>query len=145
MKLSTNFTLEEMVFSRTADRLGIDNTPPELIIENLKSIARVLEDIQKRIGAPILITSGYRSPELNKKIPGSSKNSAHTRGAAVDFIAPAYGDPLKICKEIMNSRIMFDQLIYEGTWVHLGIEPPMRRQVLTRVDNKYVAGLVCKQ
>ena len=142
MKLSANFTLEEMIFSRTADRLGVDNTPPQEAIDSLKAVANALETIRKRIGAPILISSGYRSQELNKKIPGSAKNSAHTRGAAVDFIAPAYGDPLKICKEIMNSGLMFDQLIYEGTWVHLGIEPPMRRQVLTRVGNEYVSGLV---
>lgn len=142
MNLSPNFTLEEFVFSCTAARHGIDNTPSADAIEKMKAVAATLELLRLLIDAPIIITSGYRSPALNAITKGSAKDSAHTRGAAADFIAPAYGDPLKICKEILHLGLMFDQLIYEHTWVHLAVEKPMRRQVLTRLGNEYVSGLV---
>lgn len=133
MKLTQNFRLEEFLVSETAARFGIDNTPTHEVIDNLKRLASVLEDVRARLGKPIIITSGYRSPALNAVIPGSSRNSMHQQGLAVDFISPTYGTPYEICKAISETNIEFDQLIHEfGNWVHFGLsnEPP-RKQLLT--------------
>ena len=71
MKLSKNFTLQELIKSNTALRLGIDNTPSKEGIMKLTILATsVLQLLRDRIGA-LRITSGYRSPELNKAIGGS--------------------------------------------------------------------------
>jgi hypothetical protein len=101
-----------------------------------------MEEIRTLLGdASIIVTSGYRSPFVNK-IVGGSLTSAHLNGRAVDFICPAFGTPLEIAKAISASEIAFDQLIYEETWVHISFDPKMRREVLTkRRSSGYIAGL----
>lgn len=134
--LSPHFSLEEMIHSQYAERHHIDNSPPADIIERLRHTATQLETVRGLIGQPLIITSGYRSPELNKAIGGVG-NSAHSQGYAVDFICPAYGSPLKICKAIHAAQIQFDQLINEGAhkdtggWVHISFSIPMRQEMLT--------------
>lgn len=134
MNLTDHFTLEELTASQTAARRGIGNTPSADIIQNLTRTAQVLEHVRVLLGSrPITISSGYRSPALNSAV-GGVRNSAHLYGLAADFICPAYGDPLTICKAIAASGIDFDQVIQEGTWVHLGLAPAdqkNRRQLLT--------------
>lgn len=134
MMLTIHFALAELTHSQTADRRGIDNTPTDEIVENLMSLAQTLERVRVLLGSrPIVISSGYRSPDLNRAV-GGARNSAHLYGLAADFICPGYGTPLQICKAIAASGIDFDQLIQEGTWVHLGLSQPgqkSRRQVLT--------------
>lgn len=130
-RLSQHFTLAELVHSETAVRKGIPNTPSPEIVDNLRTLAHSLEAVRAALrGAPMLISSGYRSPELNRLV-GGSPSSAHCQGFAVDFIAPAFGTPKEICVEIASSELSFDQCICEGTWVHLSVDPRMRRQVLT--------------
>jgi len=131
MKLSPNFSLEEFTFSQTASRHSIDNTPPAVIIENLIITAGGMERVRTLLGnKPITITSGYRSPVLNKKI-GSGPRSDHPNGWCVDFICPKYGTPVQIVNLLKDSDIEFDQLIEEGTWVHISFSPKNRRQVMT--------------
>ena len=85
MRLSKNFTLEEFLLSGVAERFGIDMTPPMEVMENIQQlIDTCLQPLRDDVLSPILITSGYRPLELNKKI-GGSKTSAHVRGHAVDF------------------------------------------------------------
>lgn len=130
MDLSTHFSLSEFVTSQTAARLGIDNTPPQAVMRAILRTATGMEGVRTLLSAPIIISSGYRSPELNKAI-GGAKNSQHVKGEAVDFICPGYGSPLKICKAIVASGIKFDQLIQEGQWVHISFSDANRREVLT--------------
>lgn len=130
MQLSKNFSLEEMTHSDFAVRKGIDNTPTPEQVENLRDVARVLEEVRALIACPIGVTSGFRSPKLNAAVGGSA-TSAHMEGRAADFRAPQYGEPLDICKAIARSEIKFDQLIYEGDWVHIAVAENMRGQVLT--------------
>ena len=135
--LSPNFTLAEFTTSRIAAVRGISNQPPPELLPNLQVLARALEEVRALLGGvPITITSGYRSAALNKAVRGSLY-SAHTSGLAADFIAPRYGTPLEICRAIQASDLVFyDQLIYEGTWVHLGLAPEgheQRGNVLTAV------------
>jgi zinc D-Ala-D-Ala carboxypeptidase len=148
MNLSPNFTLEELIFSETAIRKGIDNTPTKDIVQNLTSLSEVLEQIRSLLGDnPLKVSSGYRCLILNKAI-GGSKTSAHMDGRAADFTCSNFGTPFDIAVTISGSDIQFDQVIQEGTWVHIGIardgEVP-RREILTAhfVNGKvyYTTGL----
>ena len=136
MKLSRWFTMSELTLSETAARYGLDNDPPAEVVENLKLLAARLDDIREYLGHPVHISSGYRSPAVNRAVGGSLKPpSAHTRGLAADLTCPGYGTPLQVAKAIASSGIPFDQVIHEfGRWVHVGIAPagqPERGQRLT--------------
>lgn len=143
MKLTEHFTLEELIFSETAIRHGLDNTPNEDVIDNLRLLASHLEEVRSLLGVPIIISSGYRCPALNRAV-GSKDTSAHVQGLAADFTAPAFGSPLKICQEIRDcSAIRFDQLIHEfGTWVHFGVAVAPRRELLTIDQDGTRSGLL---
>ncbi len=127
---SRYFTLDELTFSDTAVRLHIDNTPPAAIVEVLKDTAQRLDQVRDLLGKPVSIVSGYRSAALNTAMGGQA-NSDHTTGRGVDFICRSFGTPLQICQKILTAGIKFDQLIQEGTWVHISFDPKMRNQVLT--------------
>ena len=131
MKLSEHFSLDEFTTSETALRRGIDNTPGPAITEKLRMLAATLEQVRSLLGNnSIHISSGFRCLELNRAI-GSGDLSAHTLGYAVDFTCPGFGTPKEVANKIAESPIKFDQLIYEGTWAHLSIDPRNRREVLT--------------
>jgi zinc D-Ala-D-Ala carboxypeptidase len=145
MQLSKNFSLAELVASQVATRKGIDNTPAPAIVANLTRLAALLEQVRALVGAPIAISSGYRSPALNKSVGGAA-NSAHVLGLAAD-ISTAKLAPKALALLIRQSDIAFDQLIYEGTWVHIALSASApRRQVLTAKfaggGVSYVAGIV---
>lgn len=126
--LSDHFSLAELTV--TAQR-GLDNTPTALVIENLRLLAATLERARALLGnKPITITSGYRSPEVNRAIGGSS-HSAHMAGLAADFICPGFGSPLAVARRLDSAGLNYDQLIYEGLWTHLSVDPRKRREALT--------------
>lgn len=128
MNLSENFTQEELTWSTTARRLGLDNTPPDDILANLTATAGGLEQVRALLGNhPIHIDSGYRCPELNKAVGGAT-NSAHMKGYAADFVCPDFGSPMDIVTALVASDIAFDKCIMEGTWVHISFDPQARRQ-----------------
>lgn len=142
-----NFTIGELAHSSTAQNLGIDNNPPANIRAHLTETITLLESIRNEwgkfcednnLGSPaIVVSSGYRSPELNKAV-GGVKNSAHVVGYAADIV-PANG------KQDVFERFMayvfarkgyaYDQIIIEKNkytrWVHVGYKKPdgsQRRQ-----------------
>jgi zinc D-Ala-D-Ala carboxypeptidase len=123
MRLSENFSLEELTASETAARKGIDNTPSEEVIDNLKRLAAALQEVRALLNhRAILVSSGYRSPELNQAVGGSA-TSDHCKGLAADFICPSYGTPNDIVRAIAASGLSFKQVIREfDKWVHLAIE-----------------------
>lgn len=135
------FTLSELTRSDTAKRLGLDNVPTGKTLKALESTANNMVRVKELLCfQPVYVTSGYRSPELNKHIPGSSDTSAHTLGYAVDFKCSEYVTPLEVAAKIASSDIMkdVDQLIYEyGSWVHISFDPRKRGQVLT-IDKRGV-------
>jgi len=137
-KLSLNFRLSEFTVSQEGARAGLRNEPLSSHVANLTRVANLLEQVRTLLGNHrIIISSGYRSPAINNLVGGSA-TSAHMQGLAADFICPDYGTPRQICQAIADSPIPFDQLIQEGTWVHLGLsvgEP--RRDVCTAI---FVAG-----
>jgi hypothetical protein len=131
MQLSKNFKLNEFTASQTATRKGIDNTPAAPIIERLRMLANTLEQVRTLLGDnSIRISSGYRCLALNRAI-GSGDSSAHVQGYAVDFTCPNFGTPKEVANKIAESDIKYDQIIYEGTWIHLSVDPRNRRDVLT--------------
>ena len=144
MKISKHFALSEMTVSDTAARRGLKNIPFGKQLENLKATAAKMDAIREHFGKPIIVTSGYRSPEVNAAV-GGSKTSAHCHGLAVDFTCPGFGSPLEVARAIVAAGFEFDQLIHEfGTWVHIGFaEPgtPSRKQVLTINKRGTLAGL----
>lgn len=131
MKLSEHFTLEEFIESQTAGRMGINNDPPSLLFAGLTATAEGLEQVRTLLGdRPIKISSGYRSPALNKAVGGSA-NSQHVLGEAVDFTCTAYGTPRQIVSAIVASAIPYDQVIQEfDSWVHISFSVRNRRQAL---------------
>ena len=129
MNLSDSFTLEQLTVSSIGLRKGIPNVPDADQIENLKLLAQALERVQHIVG-PIHIDSAFRSPRVNQAVGGSA-HSAHLDGYACDFTAPGFGSPVEVCKAIAGAGISFDQLICEGTWTHLSVDPRMRGEVLT--------------
>lgn len=139
MKLTEHFTLAELTQSSTALRTGIQNIPSPNVMENLKVLAEGLEQVRSLLNAPIFITSGYRSPTLNRFIGGSA-NSAHCLGFAADFKCPQFGDPVQVVRAIKDSNIKYDQLIAEGDrggWIHISFAPELRQQTLSALfDNK---------
>jgi zinc D-Ala-D-Ala carboxypeptidase len=143
--LSPSFTLAEFVVSQEAARRDIDNTPPQWVVDNLARVVKTLDEIRVVLGnSPIHITSGYRTAALNKAV-GGSPNSAHMQGLAADFISPRFGSPFDVCQAIIRHNVEFDQLIYEHTWVHLGLSPEHktpRGQILTYRRGVYVSGIV---
>jgi putative chitinase len=131
MKLSPHFSLDELTRSSTAVRLSIDQTPPPAVLKALIETAGHMELVRALLGHPVRVNSGYRSKELNKAVGGSAK-SAHVTGHAVDFTCPEYGTPKEVVRFLASCpNIQFDQLIYEGTWVHISFAPTLRREVLT--------------
>ena len=131
MNLTPHFTLEELTASQSAARLGLDNTPPPEMVDALKRTAQLLEEVRALLGKPVLVSSGYRAPAVNRAVGGAA-NSAHMLGCAADFSCPAFGSPLDICRAIARSGIAFDQVIHEfRAWVHIAWAPQPRRQVLT--------------
>lgn len=121
--LTWNFTLHELTRSAEAVRFGIDNTAPPEVVRALRFTAlAVLEPVRQKWGL-VRVSSGYRSPALNKRIKGSPK-SQHMAGQAVDFEVP--GTPNKTVAAWIRDHLNFDQLILEfwsaddpaSGWIH---------------------------
>lgn len=138
MMLSQHFSFAEMVITQVQH---VDNTPSKEIIPNLRDTAEHMELIRAYLNFPVHVSSGYRSPEVNKAVGGDT-NSAHLEGHACDFIVPKYGSPLEVCHAIKDSGIKFDKLIQEGTWIHISFKRPMRNEILTKIGkDQYSHGL----
>ena len=125
MNITQHFSLEEVHKSDTAAKLGIDNSVPLGLMDNVKRMCEKLEEVRSLFGKPIIISSFYRSPELNAKV-GGSKTSAHMDGLACDFLVSGKF-PHTVFDAIKDSNMVFDQVILESSssgsiWIHLGIE-----------------------
>ena len=147
MQLSEHLSLNEVITSGTAKRLGIDNNPTTEHLNNLKLVAEnVFEPIRKHFGKPIKVSSGYRSKALNDATPGSSSTSQHCSGEALDLDQDGMttGVTNKMVFDYIKDNLNFDQLIWEfGTdsnpdWVHVSWESTgkQRKMILkaTRVN-----------
>ena len=130
--ISPHFSIEEFTASDTALRLGIDNTLPPELMANARATAMMLERIRAHLiymrgrPVPIILTSGYRCPELNRAI-GSTDTSDHRQAMAADCRAPDFGAPYEVCTALapVVSLLNIGQLIYEfGSWIHISTRIP---------------------
>lgn len=147
---SPNFTLAELTVSQHAARAGLSNVPVGTALDNLARLSLFLEQVRALLfNSPILISSAYRSPAVNNLVGGSYRSS-HMQGLAADFISPKYGRVKAICEALRDSSLPFDQVIHEGTWVHVGLAAAgaiPRRECLTAVfrmgqATQYLRGIV---
>ena len=132
MKLTEHFTLEELTRSATARRLGIDNTPTPEVKANLKALCvNVLEPLRQAWGAPIVVTSGYRSIKLNRAV-GSKDTSQHVHGEAADIhtVSDTPTDNRKLIRVMKRLALPIDQCIdeYNGNWLHVSYSRRHRRR-----------------
>lgn len=135
MQLTEHFALAEFTASQTALRRGLPNDPNPPQVENLRTLAHCLEACRDILGGPIIITSGFRSPQLNARV-GGFVGSHHCQGLAADFVCPSYGDAEKVSRRLNAGLFVpFDQLIWEPGWVHLSVHPNRRRQFLRAVED----------
>lgn len=137
------FTITELTRSATAQRHGIDNTPTPAVLQALTSLVdNILDPLRRAYGRPILVTSGYRSPELNRAVKGAV-GSQHMQGRAADITAGSRAENLRLFRLIRELRLPFDQLIFEKgdrsegpDWVHVSYDPERnRRQTLYLIHN----------
>ncbi len=119
-----HFTLKELTRSSTAERLGIRNKPAVCEVAALERLVRyVLDPLRERYGRPVVVTSGYRSPALNRAVGGAA-TSQHLRGEAADITAGSRTENRRLY-EIIRDHLPFDQLIWEQgddtgpQWVHV--------------------------
>lgn len=132
-QLTKSFWLSEFVASETATRLGIDNAPPADVVAAITNVlAPGMQAVRDLLGVPVLVTSAYRCPELNAAVHGAS-SSQHLTGHACDFRAPGFGSPQQVARLLVEQMkgLRWDQLIYEGTWVHISFSPRPRFEALT--------------
>jgi zinc D-Ala-D-Ala carboxypeptidase len=143
MQLSKNLALAEVMRSETAKRKGISNMPTPEHIENFKLLAEnIFQPIREHFGVPIILSSGYRSKELNKAV-GGALSSQHCTGEAIDIDMD--GTTVKNAEvfNFIKDNLNFDQLIWEfGTdsnpdWVHVSYESTgkQRKQILKAVKS----------
>lgn len=128
MNLTKNFTLEEFINSDTAKKYGIDNTPGEKEVVNLKSLCEnLLQPVRELFGKPMKINSGFRSEKLNKAVNGSS-TSDHRNGYAADVAVP---NPKELHNLVLFSGLPFDQLILYPTFVHMSFNKDRNRRMVS--------------
>ena len=149
--MTAHFSFAEFTNSDTATRLGVDNTPSPGTTRRILDLMEKMEVVRGILKTPISINSGYRSEPLEKVLCDKDyrawckrhgyivdKNSwdlyfvgkAHPIGYACDFTSPTFGTPSQIVTHLQRELLRFDQLICEGSWVHISFDPKMRGQVL---------------
>ena len=152
-KLSANFSLNELTKSETALRHDLDNTPPQEVVDNLRTLCEnILQPVREGYGVAVKVNSGYRAPEVNAAV-GGSKTSDHCKGQAADIEIPGVANA-DLAQWIMDN-LEYTQLILEfytsgipdSGWVHVSYDPNnLKKQELTatKVAGKttYLNGLV---
>jgi hypothetical protein len=126
------FTISELCKSVTADRLGIDNRCKKEHVVNLNALVdNVLDPLRTWYGKPLIVSSGYRCPALNKAVKGSS-TSQHMNGQAAD-IDTGDRQQNKLLFEYIRKNLPFDQLIDESNfaWVHVSYRADGRNRKQT--------------
>lgn len=141
MKKIKYFSLSEFLNSATAKRLGIDNSPTFEVVDNLNKLADYLDVIREKVGKPIMISSGFRCPMLNKAVGGVA-NSQHQKGLAADLVCA----DMKSLEKVLRETGGYDQLIKEhrkgfpnSFWFHVSVAPrngKPRQQIIMNLEKK---------
>lgn len=140
MILTEHFKLAEFTRSATASRLGIDNTPPESVVNNLKNLCvQVLEPLRQWYGKPIVIGSGFRCKQLNSAV-GGVWNSQHMTGEAADLHLPN-NEIGRAWFRYIRDNLPYDQLIMEKNtkssknfWIHVSCKQDLSKNRKQKID-----------
>ena len=127
-----HFTINELTRSATAQRLGIDNTPPAEALAHLEALVEhVLDPLREAWGGPIHVNSGYRCRALNKAVGGAA-GSQHMRGEAADITVGSRLDNARLYRLLQQLDLPVDQAINEldFAWIHVSYGPRHRREYL---------------
>ena len=129
-----HFTINEMTRSATAKCYGIDNTPSPEVAHNIRNLVeKILDPLREAWGQPIIVSSGYRCPRLNKIVKGAP-SSQHLLGQAADIhtVSDRPEDNKRLFDLIRKLNLPFDQLIdeYGYNWIHVSYGPRNRRDIL---------------
>ena len=123
--ISKHISDKEGVYSITAIRRNLDNTPTKTHLNNMKELAeQIFEPLREWVGGPIRVNSFYRGEELNKAIGGSS-TSQHCKGRAIDIDDTRCKKTNAEMFEWIKKNLNFDQIIWEfgndknPDWVHI--------------------------
>ena len=139
-RLSEHFVLGE--FTKSGSHPEVYNIPSHEAIANLKRLCGWLEELRKRSGTPIRINSGYRSPQLNRKIGGAA-TSNHLTGCAADIKVAGMEQALRYAVILLDyadeSNQEFDELLieknrYGAIWVHFAVRPSNNRRKITFIN-----------
>lgn len=114
-----NFKAHEFLKSDTADKLGIDNTPNQDQFTCGIKIADKAQEIRDAVNIPMIITSGFRCPQLNKAVRGSSR-SKHMKFLAIDFVFKNLTPEEGVLK-IKESGVSVDKCFIEHSCIHVQI------------------------
>ena len=129
MKITTNFSLEEMTDSRQFPELVEKNRAEAMpYLSYLEQVCEQLQILRDYIARPVIVTSGFRCPELNAACRGA-KHSAHTQGRAADFTVKDFQDPAGLmgiyrwCADnLKGAQLIFEHPKPEAApWIHLGL------------------------
>ena len=148
MNLTPHFTLAEMTRSGTAERLRLANDPDPAARAALLQTAEMLERIRAVLDAPVIVTSAYRAPAVNRAVGGAT-TSDHMAGQAADILVPRFGTPYRVAKTLapLVEKLGIGQLILEGVkgkqWVHVSTRPSSKviNRVITITDAGARAGI----
>lgn len=140
MKLSCNFALSEFLVSETAARHGITLAPSDEHVENLSMLCKhVLQPLRDALGAPLHVSSGFRSVWLNQAV-GGEWDSQHLTGQAADVYADNV-TPYDLAMLAYDEGLLFDQLIVTRRILHVSYSMDYARgEILTKVDGRYIRG-----
>jgi hypothetical protein len=148
MQLTKHFDLAELTRSSVAQARGLSNEPPPELLPRLILTAEMLERIRSTLDAPVIVTSGYRSPQVNIAVGGTT-SSDHTQGHAADIVAPMFGTPYDIARRLapLVSTLGIGQIILEGIkgkrWVHVSTHTPEKavNRIITITDSGVLVGI----
>ena len=138
--LSPNFTLGEL--TKSGSHPEVYNIPSHEAIANLANLSKWLEVLRERAGTPIVINSGYRSPQLNRKI-GGAPNSNHLTGCAVDIRVSGMEQLIRYAAILLDyadeSKQDFDELLieknrYGAIWLHFAVRPKDNRRKVAFIN-----------
>ena len=127
-----HFTINELTRSATAQRLGIDNTPPpQAIVALTRLVDAVLDPLREAWGAPLYVSSGYRCPALNRAV-GGARRSQHMMGQAADVSTGSRSGNRRLWQLLHELDLPVDQVINEHNyqWLHISHSPQPRHQFL---------------
>lgn len=148
MQLTKHFDLAQLTRSSVAQARGLSNDPPPELLPRLILTAEMLERIRSTLDAPVIVTSGYRSPQVNIAVGGAT-SSDHTQGHAADIVAPMFGTPYDIARRLapLVSTLGIGQIILEGIkgkrWVHVSTHTPEKaiNRIITITDSGVLVGI----